>query len=159
MQNRPRSSEELFHRLAVAQSVNPDGRRYVPSPSGVRTRLSELVAVELAEVVDSDGRTAAGNRCHRYAIASAGRAIMVAAQESSDVDAHAAALIDARWTEYQATLAAPAHLIAEVVPVGRGTRVEVRLVRPDGVEVVGYLCAWSPGDLALVAALINGEPT
>lgn len=39
------------------------------SPSGVRSRLAELVRDGRVEVADMDGRTTSGRRCRRYRIA------------------------------------------------------------------------------------------
>lgn len=68
----PVTHQELigdYHRLMILEPDTPNA-----SDSGIRTRVSELVAVGLVEAVDKEGRSSAGKRSIRWAITRAGRA-------------------------------------------------------------------------------------
>lgn len=73
----PVTHQELigdYRRLMILEPDTPNA-----SDSGIRTRVSELVAVGLVEVglveaVDKEGRSSAGKRSIRWAITRAGRA-------------------------------------------------------------------------------------
>lgn len=68
----PVTHQELigdYRRLMILEPDTPNA-----SNSGIRTRVSELVAVGLVEAVDEAGRSSAGNRSIRWAITRAGRA-------------------------------------------------------------------------------------
>jgi hypothetical protein len=68
----PVTHQELigdYRRLMILEPDTPNA-----SDSGIRTRVSELVAVGLVEAVDEEGRSPAGKRSIRWAITRAGRA-------------------------------------------------------------------------------------
>ncbi|MDU7718321.1 MAG: hypothetical protein E7J90_08810 [Cutibacterium avidum] len=68
----PMTHQELigdYRRLMILEPDTPNA-----SDSGIRTRVSELVAAGLVEAVDKEGRSSTGKRSIRWAITRAGRA-------------------------------------------------------------------------------------
>ncbi|MEH1588002.1 hypothetical protein [Cutibacterium avidum] len=70
--NEPVTHQEIigdYRRLMILEPDTPNA-----SDSGIRTRVSELVAVGLVEAADEEGRSSAGKRSIRWVITKAGRA-------------------------------------------------------------------------------------
>lgn len=68
----PMTHQELigdYRRLMILEPDTPNA-----SDSGIRTRVSELVAAGLVKAVDKEGRSSTGKRSIRWAITRAGRA-------------------------------------------------------------------------------------
>lgn len=63
---KPLTDDELVERHARIYPSQP------ASPSGIRTRRSELERAGLVACVDSDGRSAGGKRARRYSVTKAG---------------------------------------------------------------------------------------
>lgn len=157
----PLSSEALIQRMNAARIGvrDPDRPVLLVSSSGTRTRIDELTKLGYVEVADSAGRTIAGNACRRYRLTPTGRSAVLCHMDGGiDLDALAGKLAE-EWARYRASTdrPEPAKLLAEVVPgqFGGSSRVEVRLVEPDGSEVVGWLDRSPKVDL--IAALVNGS--